>query len=216
MPELSCQMNILFYILKTWVYIRKTLCDFIVKPLDGLTRNIYLDNIVKVEEYDFKNIYHKKTIYKSHFVYDFLSYIVSGKTGGLPFLNLPYEPLESNVYNLVYSDGFSFFIRVKGVCMNKSEICLDIVYVAITCADKPNYEITKFIKKYAHSFSKEAAFKVHEIVKLMYILGELTIEEYNNILEQKNTPYMKFVTCTSNTTELNFCLKSFEDVVECI
>ena len=179
MAELSLPCYFIYYLLRTITFFKSTANTYLFEPWMNIKNTIYLNRIIKIDKIHLDK-FTVECVFKTNIYYDFLNFIFAAKSGGVADYTCDSDSDSNVVYNITLWNGNQFLL--KGGTLDATSIHTrksKFLYVGLTFQDETrNKDITKFLNHYIDSFTPSASFTIKELLQILCLLDNLTIEEY--------------------------------------
>lgn len=196
----------LYYFFKTKAYLSTFFNENVVSPFNNVISSVYNGRIVRVDEYDLGWI-SRKNIFKSFFLVDLMRHIFIGDTCGLETFSVPKDSSNNKIFKVTYWDGSSVLLRGSGTSVPVHE--LEVIhhfrnnaylYAGLHKGKDGKIDVTDFFNKYARCL----CFNVKEVLRLLFVMDVIAIEDYHRILEGSSTS-ITLISCRDDLVITTLC-----------
>lgn len=202
----------LYFLFKTKARISTFLNDNIVVPFNNIVTSVYADRIVRVDEYDISYM-GRRNVFNTFFMFDLFRYVFLGIPCGLTSFEVPENVSGTKIYNIRFWNGSNTLVRrgserVKGghtSVQAKHFHDNAFLYAAIHKGKVGKIEVTDFMNTYSGCL----CFTVNELVRLLFSMNILGIEDYHCILQSGATA-ITMITCSDD-----LCVTTLQNDEQC-
>jgi len=214
---MTMAVNALYYFLKFYTSVYFFFQKNIWTPLYNARALVYVHKITKIDEYDLDTM-EKRVVYGTFYPIDYICHLLGSKayTGGLTeFIAVK----EHCVYNIEYGNGSCELIRATNTNTSANAFATFPHYhglrskaylfagIHTTNNGHDKADITELMNKYTHT-QETPLVNIDEFVRLLFMMNEITMDDYHEILESKAV--LTLVTCDD---QLNVYTKTGQDMV---